>query len=621
MCINYVFKGLLLDNSQDEDDGGTSQPTQPDKVGMKKCVHVILLFLFTWQSVNRVSASAISLMLLFIKTFFSLAARYLHVEKLRELANAFPRSLHLAKKFLGNLRENFTKFVVCPKCHKLYRYSECWLHTGQEKETKLCNFVKFPRHTFQRMRSACGEPLLQVARTSNGTTHLVAFKTYCYKNVIDSLEEVLNRPNMLDYCEQWRKIESQDNVLSDVYDGNVWKHFQYDSDGLPFLAAPNNYLLMLNCDWFQPFTHTPFSVGVLYLAIQNLPRNLRFKRENILIVGIMPGPTEPSGDINTYLEPLVRDLEHLWTGITIRQHGNSTKIRAAISCLACDVPAARKVGGFVGHRGNRGCTRCYKTFPTAHFGDYPDYSGFHKTDWETRSHGLHVWYACQQKKAKTESERKSIESEFGARYSLLYELPYYNAITSCVIDPMHCLFLGIAKKFFKVWMANDYLSSEKLQIIQEKVNSFKCPPDIGRIPHKIASRFSGLKADQWKSWTLHFSLYAMKGLIPSPDYNCWCKFVEACSLILVTTQIIQASIRRIGKQDRMDFMCGTHANRRRQRQRVRGRALKVNLEPVIRYCMSCHITMLSHRVSLIPCTVCSWELLRSFLKCGWQMTT
>ncbi len=165
------------------------------------------------------------------------------------------------------------------------------------------------------------------------------------------------------------------------------------------------------------------------------------------------------------------------------------------------------------------------------FGDYPDYSGFHKTDWETRSHGLHVWYACQQKKARTESERKSIESEFGARYSLLYELPYYNAIISCVIDPMHCLFLGIAKKFFKVWMANDYLSSEKLQIIQEKVNSFKCPPDIGRIPHQIASRFSGLKADQWKSWTLHFSLYAMKGLIPSPDYSCWCKFVEACSLI------------------------------------------------------------------------------------------
>ncbi len=123
------------------------------------------------------------------------------------------------------------------------------------------------------------------------------------------------------------------------------------------------------------------------------------------------------------------------------------------------------------------------------------------------------WHACQQKKAKTESEKKSIESEFGACYSILHDLPYYDAIAS-IIDPMHCLFLGIAKKFFKVWMANDYLSSEKLQNIQDKVNSFKCPPDVGRIPHKIASKFSGLKADQWKNWTLHFSLFTMKGMIP-----------------------------------------------------------------------------------------------------------
>ncbi len=82
----------------------------------------------------------------------------------------------------------------------------------------------------------------------------------------------------------------------------------------------------------------------------------------MLVVGIMPGPNEPSGDINTYLEPLVTDLKQLWSGITICLLGNSVKIQAAVSSLACDVPAARKVGGFVGHRGYRGCSMCYKTF-------------------------------------------------------------------------------------------------------------------------------------------------------------------------------------------------------------------------------------------------------------------
>ena len=78
------------------------------------------------------------------------------------------------------------------------------------------------------------------------------------------------------------------------------------------------------------------------------------------------------------LEPLICDMEKLWEGVTIKVNGKPVKIRAASPCLACDVPAARKVGGFVGHKGYRSCNKCYKAFPTTPFGDYPDYSGFKK---------------------------------------------------------------------------------------------------------------------------------------------------------------------------------------------------------------------------------------------------
>ena len=33
----------------------------------------------------------------------------------------------------------------------------------------------------------------------------------------------------------------------------------------------------------------------MYLTILNLPRKIRFKQENVLLIGLIPGPKEPNG--------------------------------------------------------------------------------------------------------------------------------------------------------------------------------------------------------------------------------------------------------------------------------------------------------------------------------------
>lgn len=40
-------------------------------------------------------------------------------------------------------------------------------------------------------------------------------------------------------------------------------------------------------------------------------------------------------------------------------------IHAALICNSSDVPATRKVGGFVGHGALIGCSRCLKQFPAS----------------------------------------------------------------------------------------------------------------------------------------------------------------------------------------------------------------------------------------------------------------
>ena len=67
---------------------------------------------------------------------------------------------------------------------------------------------------------------------------------------------------------------------------------------------PPYYLLTLNVDWFCPFEHGRYFVGAIYLTIQNLPVALRNHPGNVILVGIIPGPSEPQLIINSYLTPL-----------------------------------------------------------------------------------------------------------------------------------------------------------------------------------------------------------------------------------------------------------------------------------------------------------------------------
>ena len=119
------------------------------------------------------------------------------------------------------------------------------------------------------------------------------------------------------------------------------------------------------------------------MCIQNLPRNERFLSDNTILIGVIPGPKEPKMTINSFLQPLVKDLKCLWNGIVMKNaNGASVLVRAALTCVACDIPAARKVCSFVGHNARLACSKCLKVFVTENFGDKPDYSGFDRSTWE-----------------------------------------------------------------------------------------------------------------------------------------------------------------------------------------------------------------------------------------------
>jgi hypothetical protein len=136
---------------------------------------------------------------------------------------------------------------------------------------------------------------------------------------------------------------------------------------------------MLNIDWFNPYKHSPYSVGAIYMVVTNLPRSERFKKENVILVGLIHGPAEPPIHMNSYLNPLVEELKTLWTDglkVTSPDFPEFVTIRAALICSACDIPACRKVLGFCGHMSKRGCSKCTKEFVYDTTLEKIDFGGF-----------------------------------------------------------------------------------------------------------------------------------------------------------------------------------------------------------------------------------------------------
>jgi len=96
---------------------------------------------------------------------------------------------------------------------------------------------------------------------------------------------------------------------------------------------------------------------------------------------------------------------------------------------------------------------------------------------------------------------------------------------------MHNLYLGVAKHVMHVWHDRGILSNSDFDVMEDTVSRIVTPNDVGQIPLKIGSSFSGFSADQWKNWVTVFSPIALKGLLPSNDFKCWLLFVRACCLL------------------------------------------------------------------------------------------
>ena len=107
--------------------------------------------------------------------------------------------------------------------------------------------------------------------TSGFIVQFVAFQDNTSGFIVQFV--TLSRPGFLEICEKSRYtlLQLSDQCsLVDVNDAKIWKDF-LSYIGQPFLSEKYTYGFMIKVDWFQPFKHRKYSVGVIYVVLMNLP--------------------------------------------------------------------------------------------------------------------------------------------------------------------------------------------------------------------------------------------------------------------------------------------------------------------------------------------------------------
>lgn len=358
------------------------------------------------------------------------------------------------------IEPDFIPYACCSKCFALYlpQYhshdydkvpsypARCSFRDSVDKEP--CNIPLLVPRDKRRDTDVDDE-------NPTPTTHKPA-RIFGYQTFKTWLARLFSRPDLETFMDEaWARAQPG----TDIWAAHILQNFK-GPDGNPFSQRPDGHshlIFSLFVDWFNPYGNKQagksYSTGAMYMICLNLPMHLRYQLENVYLVGIIPGPREPSlHQINHLLRPLVNELIQFWkTGFFISRtctFGLGRLVRGALIPLVCDLPAARKTAGFMGHGATMFCSFCRLRLN--------DIQNVNSDTWPKRhSWKEHMLHACRWRDAGTKSLRETIEKTQGVRYSELLRLPYWDPTRFTVLDTMHNLFLGEFQHHCRnVWQMN-----------------------------------------------------------------------------------------------------------------------------------------------------------------------
>lgn len=340
----------------------------------------------------------------------------------------------------------------------------CIAYTGDYADEESCPYCNEPRYK--------PHPTVPARR--------IPRMRFQYIPIIPRLRNLFRDPVMARKLRYRSNRQAAPNSIADIFDGEYYNRLLgqrvvVGAETLEhrYFSSPTDLALGLSTDGFGPFKSRKQTCWPLILFNYNLPPTIRNQLQNILCVGVIPGPQAPK-DLTTYLEPLIDELEDLAKGVPAFDpvDGHSFKLRAYLLACFGDMPAVAKLMAMKGPNGKRPCRACkiegvhadsadrtardertlYTPLSRSFVRDPARRRPYDPLNLPRRTHAEHIRQALAVEGARNDAHEKAQSRDTGINgLSPLARLASLEFPTSFPHDFMHIMFENVLPNLLDLW--------------------------------------------------------------------------------------------------------------------------------------------------------------------------
>jgi len=429
--------------------------------------------------------------------------------------------------------------------------NSCCCYTGSLRDLRECPYCNQPRYR------------------ADGKSR----KKFSYIPLIPRLVAFAGNQSMATKMQyRDRDHKHMPGTKTDVFDGRNYQSLRRQGIELrgqrldrKYFADGRDVALGLSTDGFAPFKRRKNTAWPLIIFNYNLPPEIRFHLENILALGVIPGPKKPV-DIDSFLWPLIQELYRLAAGVRAFDILSSKlfALRAFLILAFGDIPAISMIMRMKGHNGISPCRMCEivglrvpNSRATTHYvpldrSQHPHVQAdatqlYEASNLPLRTHDKLLAQAAQVQSAMTNVNADDLSKKFGIKgIPDLSYVPTLSFPSSFPYDFMHLIWENLVKNLVLLWTGefkglDDGTESYTLpKAIWEAIRTATAtagstiPSAYGsRVPN-IQTHRSQLSAEMWSFWTLYLGPVLLRRRFQHQKY--YAHFIRLVRLLNICLQ-------------------------------------------------------------------------------------